>query len=166
MWCVCAQMLDDQTQKRFLSILFVSGSDFYHFVFESFSQNVKFFVLKNCVWPFQAESFMTPSWKVHDLDLTNEILPCSSAHFVSGFTTSSRVTDPWNAEKTVFKGLENSVFKILVFLHSATPTPQNSKFLPKFIKTFLYFYSKTSPRYFFITFNLSIPWFCFRLLKT
>ena len=91
---------------------------------------------------------MTPSWKVHDLDLTNEILPCSSAHFVSGFTTSSRVTDPWNAEKTVFKGLENSVFKILVFLHSATPTPQNSKFLPKLIKTLLDFYSKTSPRYF------------------
>ena len=51
-------------------------------------------------------------------------------------------------KKTVFKGLKNSVFKILVFLHSATLTLQNSKFLPKLIKTLLDFYSNTSPRYF------------------
>ena len=51
-------------------------------------------------------------------------------------------------KKKIFKGLENSVFKILVFLHSTTPTLQNSKFLPKLIKTLLDFYSKTSPRYF------------------
>ena len=40
-------------------------------------------------------------------------------------------------KKKIFKGLENSVFKILVFLHSTTPTLQNSKFLPKLIKTLL-----------------------------
>ena len=50
-------MLDDQTQKRFLSILFVSGSDFCHFGFESFSQNVKFFVLKNFMFGHFATAF-------------------------------------------------------------------------------------------------------------
>ena len=50
------QLLDEQTQKDFLSILFNSGSDFCHLRFESFSQNVKIFVLKNFVFGH----FMTP----------------------------------------------------------------------------------------------------------
>ena len=51
-------------------------------------------------------------------------------------------------KRQFFKELKNSIFKILVFLHSATLTLQNSKFLPKLIKTLLDFYSNTSPRYF------------------
>ena len=47
------QLLDEQTQKDFLSILFNSGSDFCHLRFESFSQNVKKNVVeKFCLWPF------------------------------------------------------------------------------------------------------------------
>ena len=44
------QLLDEQTQKDFLSILFDSGSDFCHLRFESFSQNVKKMLLKNFVF--------------------------------------------------------------------------------------------------------------------
>ena len=43
---IYVQLLDEQTQKDFLSILFNSGSDFCHLRFESFSQNVK----KKCCW--------------------------------------------------------------------------------------------------------------------
>ena len=44
MWFVCAQLLDDQTQKYFLSVLLVFENVFvYHLCFESFSKKPNLF---------------------------------------------------------------------------------------------------------------------------
>ena len=56
--------------KRFLSILFVSGSDFCLFGCESFSQNVKFFVLKKFVFSHFTTTFASGSKSQDFLDIS------------------------------------------------------------------------------------------------
>jgi len=43
MWFMYAQLLDDQTQKDFLSVSCVSGSDFCHFGYLKFFLKCQFF---------------------------------------------------------------------------------------------------------------------------
>ena len=47
MWCVYAQLLDDQTQKYFWVFYLLLEVIFFTLMLKFFSQNVKFFVLKN-----------------------------------------------------------------------------------------------------------------------
>ena len=50
MWCMYAQLLNDQTQKDFWVFYLFLEVIFCHFGLESFSHFVKFFVLKNFVF--------------------------------------------------------------------------------------------------------------------
>ena len=93
--------------KRFLSILFVSGSDFCHFDVEIFFSKCQILcVEKICLlsfhdyfreW-FQVMRFLRNS-KLKNSNLTNKILPCASTHFASRHAIGSWVTNSWNVGK-------------------------------------------------------------------
>ena len=140
--CTCSNVMyvcslawwSNQIFFFFLSILFVSGSDFCHFGVESFYQNVKIFVLKKCVWPFcdcvrewfhitiflrnfnfskiLGREFRESLASGLQLRLDSQKSAYAFAHFVSSLTINSRVTNSWNVEKDSYKGLKISVFKI------------------------------------------------------
>ena len=88
--CVCS-IAWWSNPKRFLSILFVSGSDFCLFGCESFSQNVKFFLLKN----FMFSHFATPfcEWfQVTRFFRYFNFLKISSREFQGSLASASRLS--------------------------------------------------------------------------
>ena len=120
-------------------------------------------VEKLCVWPF-CDCFR--EWFHITIFLRNfNFLKISSREFCKSLMSASQVKlDPWKSalciytfleslthemlKNTVFRGLKIQFSKHLVFLHSTTPTLQQTYFLTKTIKTLLDFISKTHSKYF------------------
>ena len=153
-----AQLLDDQTQKDFWVFYLFQEVIFVTLVLKVFLKMSNFLCWKTLclailrllsqVVPnreilkkFQflknfKQSFVSPSWVVHDSNLTHKNMPSAFAHFVSRLATGLRVTNSWNAKKKkiVFKDTKFLFSKYFIFSHSVTPTVQNSS-KPSWIST-------------------------------
>ena len=107
--CVCS-IPCWSNPKIFLSVLFVFGNDFCHSCFESFSQKVKIFVLKNLVFGSFVTHFISGCNLIQVAKWFEEI-SISSQIQAECFATGSWVTDLRNVRKVSFKGLELTIFQ-------------------------------------------------------